>query len=405
MNTPVSAPPPLVAIVVSHPIQHFVPYYRALASCGSLRIQVIYASRIGLERYFDREMNAAIEWHMDLLSGYQHTFLPEAASITEVGPRTVSNPSIGRELEALAPDAVLIYGYIYRTARLALAWCNRRGVPAIMIADSERRSPRSRATRIAKSLIVPRILRRFRAFATVGDCNEEYYAHYGVARARMFRTPFTIDEQSYRDARANRQAIRARQRAEWHLGADEILVLTVGKVSQRKRAADVIEAAAICRTANPASKLRFVIAGDGIELAVLRERVRRDQLPVMFLGFVNVDQLTRVYAACDLIAHPASADPHPLVMSEAACIGMPLIVSDRVGAVGPTDIAREGANAIVFPMGDTAALARIVCELAIDPERIALMSARSSEIFDELDVNRSVCGLVDAVDYCLQSAR
>jgi len=28
----------------------------------------------------------------------------------------------------------------------------------------------------------------------VGDCNEAYYAHYGVDRSRLFRSPFPVDE-------------------------------------------------------------------------------------------------------------------------------------------------------------------------------------------------------------------
>ena len=54
--------------------------------------------------------------------------------------------------------------------------------------------------------------------------------------------------------------------------------------------------------------------------------------------------------------HPSQADPHPLITSEGACMGLPMIYSDRIGAVGPTDIAREGENVIVYPCGDTAAL-------------------------------------------------
>ena len=88
----------------------------------------------------------------------------------------------------------------------------------------------------------------------------------------------------------------------------------------------------------------------------LRTTVAAKKLPVTLLGFVNVDRLAEVYCAADILAHPSELDPHPLVLSEAACVGLPLLISDRVGAAGPTDIAREGENAVVYPCGDVRAL-------------------------------------------------
>ena len=63
-----------------------------------------------------------------------------------------------------------------------------------------------------------------------------------------------------------------------------------------------------------------------------------------------------------------------------------------------TDIAREGENVIVYPCGDTAALAEALAILAADPAQRAGMAQRSLEIFDELDMRRSVGGVMAALD-------
>jgi hypothetical protein len=86
------------ALVVSHPIQHFTPFYRALAQCDGIALKVFFCCRVGLEPYFDREMNTQIAWNMDLLSGYDHMFLPKASEISRSGPLKVRNPSVGQEL-------------------------------------------------------------------------------------------------------------------------------------------------------------------------------------------------------------------------------------------------------------------------------------------------------------------
>ena len=388
-----------LSIVVSHPIQHFVPFYRALAQEEAIDLTVIFCSRIGVKPYFDKGMNTTIAWQMDLLGGYDHVFLPEADSITSTSPLNVNNPWVGAELARQAPDAVLIYGYNFLTSLRALVWCRRNRVPGMMISDSELKTVRSSRTKWIKKLVLPHILRRFDAFLTVGDCNEAYYTLYGVPRENMFRSPFTIDEDTYQAAYRDRVALRAARRAELSIAEDEVMLLTVGKLLCRKRPADVVEAARAVKAAGNPAKLRFVLAGNGEEMDRLQRIVEDEDLPVLLAGFVNVDLLPEYYAAADMILHPSSRDPHPLVMSEGACIGLPLVISDRVGAAGPTDIARPGENAEVFPVGDVAALECVVSALTADPERRAAMSARSREIFDELDMRRSVGGMRDAVAF------
>ena len=138
------------ALVVSHPIQHFTPFYRALAQCEGIALKVFFCCRVGLEPYFDREMNTHIAWNMDLLSGYDHMFLPEASRITRSGPLKIRNPSVGEELAKFDPKVVLTHGYNQLTMLFALWWCRRNKVPAMLIGDSELLHQRPIGVRFAK---------------------------------------------------------------------------------------------------------------------------------------------------------------------------------------------------------------------------------------------------------------
>lgn len=381
-----------LAIVVSHPIQHFVPLYRALAASEDIALRVFYASRIGLERYYDAEMKTEIAWSMDLLSGYDHVFLPGAEAIREVSFRSMNSPGLAAALDAFDPDAVMIYGYAQINALRAMAWTRRNRRNAMMISDSELRRPRSGPVGRIKAWLVPRIYARIDNFLSVGDCNEAYYRHYGIPAERIFRSPFTIDEQTYRAQLTRKDAARAALRAELGVAQDALLALFVGKLSARKRPFDLIAALRTRRDAGGVP-VHAVFAGNGETMAQMQEEAVREGLPAHFLGFVNVDRLPSIYAACDMLVHPSEADPHPLICSEAACLGLPMVLSDRVGAEGPTDIARAGDNALVFPVADVDALAARIDALANDPALRARMAARSLAIFDELDVNRSIDGI------------
>lgn len=394
-----------LVIVVSHPIQHFVPFYRALAKETEIDLTVIFCSRIGVKPYFDKGMNTTIAWNMDLLSDYDHVFLPEAEKITHTAPHSVNNPSVTAELTRLKPDTVLIYGYNFATSLRALWWCRRKKVPAMMIADSELKTVRTARSARIKTLLIPFILRQFSAFLTVGDCNEDYYVHYGVPRHKLFRSPFTIDEDSFQQAHRNRVELRAQLRTKLGIGPNEIVPLYVGKLTKRKRPGDVIDAARHIKAMNLPAPVRFVLAGNGEEMDPLSAIVDQEALPVTMPGFINVDVLPSYYAAADMIIHTSERDPHPLVTCEGSCIGLPLILSDRVGAIGPTDSARPGENTLVFPVGDPKALADQIAELTSDPVQLKTMSQRSREIFEELDMCRSVQGVHEAIAFCTEKSR
>jgi glycosyltransferase involved in cell wall biosynthesis len=385
-----------LAIVVSHPIQHFVFFYRAIAAQEDIDLTVLFVAPIGVKAYFDREMQTQIAWKGDLLSGYQHKFLEPDKGDRQPGFFAPDATKLAAELDRLRPDAVLVYGYAQINAFRALEWCLRNHVPAIMTGDSELLRPRSAMISAAKRFLLPLILRRYCAFLGVGDRNEQFWQHYGIPSERIFRSPFTIDEASYRAAIADRTRLRAQVRAEFGIPDDATVALFVGKLSARKRPADLIEAAALA-SRQSGRQVIALLAGNGEEMQILQSRVEAESLPARLAGFVNLDRLPGLFAASEIFAHPSAADPHPLVCSEAAIMGLPMVISDRVGAVGPTDIAREGANTLVYPVGDVQAMANAIAAIASDPELAARMAEKSRSIFGELDINRSVSGLKAAL--------
>lgn len=389
-----------VAVVVSHPIQHFVPFYRAIAADPAFDLCVFFCSKIGLESYFDQQMNVEIKWGMDMLGGYRSRFLDEADRINHTGFFEVNNPSMHRALSEFGAEAALLYGYGSLSQLRALAWCRWKRVPALLIGDSELKRRRPLAKRLVKEPAVRLLLEQFAAFLTVGHSNEEYYASYGVSQARMFHAPFTIDETLYRRARAEREGRRGAFRVRLGIDPAAFVVAAIGKVTDSKRTQDLVEAAKVLRRERgPASRIQFLVAGDGTERARLQAMATELDLPVHFLGFVNVDELPDVYCAADVVAHPSEKDAHPLVLSEAACIGLPIIVSDRVGAIGATDIVQPGRNGLVFPCGDVGAFVAHLLELSENPSMFDRMARESLAVFETQCLARSLDGLKSAVEF------
>ena len=397
------AAPTKLAIVVSHPIQHFAPFYRALAEHPEIALTVIFCSRIGLSSYFDEAMNTKISWSMDLVGGYDHLFLPEAERISSTRRRQINNPSVTRSLRAIDPSAVILHGYGHPTMRRALRWCRRGRKPALLFSDSSLRYKRSAIRRIVKGIVLRRMYRQFSAFLAISDANKAYHQHYGASENCISKVPFPIDEKSFLAARSRKQHLRAAVRERHDIQPDQTVLLSVGKIIDYKRIDDIIETARLAKAQLSDCPVVFLIVGDGPDRQRMMEIADRESLPMRFAGFINVDELPDYYAAADILLHACGIESFGLVVSEACAMGLPLILPKEVGAVGPNSPAQPGRNALVFEAGNTSQMFSRICELIADGEKRNSFALESEAIYDSLNMAKSVQGVVDALHYVLPS--
>ena len=87
-----------VAVVISHPIQHFCPLYQRLARDGRVEVKVFFGSTAGVRPYYDPAFRETINWQEDLVIGFDHEFLADAES-KDPG-QSISNPNLQTRLEA-----------------------------------------------------------------------------------------------------------------------------------------------------------------------------------------------------------------------------------------------------------------------------------------------------------------
>jgi glycosyltransferase involved in cell wall biosynthesis len=84
-----------------------------------------------------------------------------------------------------------------------------------------------------------------------------------------------------------------------------------------------------------------------------------------------------------------------VVVNEAAACGLPLVLSDRVGAAH--DLLRDGENGTLVAAGNVAAAAAALRELAADPELRRAQGERSRELARDWGYEPSVEGFLEAV--------
>ena len=188
---------------------------------------------------------------------------------------------------------------------------------------------------------------------------------------------------------------RRRVRAELGIG-DEFVALFSGKFIDRKRPLDVLRACELLASRD--RRVRPLFVGDGPLRSTIQDLARTSSAGPVVTGFVNQSSIPGIYAAADALVVSSSYDPHPLVVTEASMLGLPIVVSDRVGCIGPTDTAREGGNAFVYPTGDVERLAEALGTLEREPETRERMARSAVEIGRTQDVDVAAEQLEHAVN-------
>jgi len=112
-------------------------------------------------------------------------------------------------------------------------------------------------------------------------------------------------------------------------------------------------------------------------------------------GDFDWERIVEVYVAADVFALLSEREPWAVVVNEAAACGLPLVLSDRVGAAH--DLLRGGENGYLVPAGDVDAAASAFRALAADPALRAAFGVRSREVAQDWGYGPSVAGFVAAV--------
>jgi glycogen(starch) synthase len=303
----------------------------------------------------ERRNNAILDRHLA-------EFRPDVVSFWSMGAMSLSLVERGASGEVpsvlVVHDDWLVYGP-RRDAWMRL-WSGRRR-PAAGVAAALTRLPTSFGTH-----------RRERVLA-----NSEFV----LANAR--RAGYRLDDAGVISPGVDARYLDAAPARDWGWR-----LACVGRLDRQKGIDVAIDA--LAQLPDDAS---LVVAGSGDREyeAELRAGAERRGVGgrVEFTGQVGAGELPGIYAAADAVVFPVRWDePFGLVPLEAMGVGRPVVATARGGAAS---YLRDGENALVVPVDDSAALAAAVRRLGEDGELraslreggLATAAVHTSERFEE----------------------
>jgi glycosyltransferase involved in cell wall biosynthesis len=360
-----------VAVVSPEPTPYRSPLFDRVAAHAGIDLDVIYAARSVAHRAWTVEPTHR---HV-ILSGVAvpgaDRFLRHQYPLT---------PGIARALRNAQPDVVVVSGWSTFAAQAAIVWCRAHGVPYVLLVESHDLGPRTAWRRAIKGAVVPRLLRAAASVLVVGSAARESVVARGATSVRVFAN--TIDVAAW----TTRGQQLERRRSD-----DDVLVLSVARLVPEKGIDDLIRAVAEAGD----SRLRLVVAGDGPRREPLVELAAGLGVRLTILGHLAEDELAQTYVDADVFALLSHHEPWGVAVNEAAASGLPLLLSDRVGAA--SDLLADGRNGFLVPAGDVHEAAAALRRLAGEPGLREELGTRSRELVRDWGYESSVDNFVTAV--------
>lgn len=384
-----------LAVVVSHPIQYYAPWFRQLAQYAELRLQVYHLWDFGTNERHDHGFGQRLEWDISLLDGYAHSFVPNRSS----DPGThhlggLHNPGLVDELLAWQPEAILLFGYAYLSHLRLLLDPRLWGVPILFRGDSHGLCRRLGLKSQLAFLVRRLLFLRFAAALAVGQANAAWLEQSGIPRNRIVVAPHAVDNDRFQAQALIAQQAAAAWRAELAIATHAPVVLFAGKFEAKKRPLDLLQAFAALQ--HPTAVLVFVGAGP-LQAELLSQAKALALEKVRILGFQNQSAMPRTYALADLLVLPSvgHGETWGLCINEAMNLAKPVLVSSRVGC-GP-DLVIPGETGWIFPAGDRDALQAALAHALADPQRLAAMGQAARAHIDRFSYGATTAGLLQAL--------
>ncbi|MFB0534681.1 MAG: glycosyltransferase family 4 protein [Anaerolineae bacterium] len=375
-----------VALILVAPTPYRRPMVDRLLQCEEINLQVYYCYGTHIDRPWASEAEK-----------YERTVIfsdrPFRGRLpVHIRPHIHFNPDIVSELRRQAFEVVVVPGYSPLTTVAAIAWCQWTRTPYVMICESHKGKPQSKAVKWLKRLVLSPLIKPASAWLVPGSYHREYLTSYGANPERIFTSPLSPDVEFFQRESAKSKDLVSELRREMGLHESKVICY-VGRLVAVKGVDLLLKAFLRVRSAAPDTAL--LVVGDGPLRGQLEGMCQAGGSGgVYFVGFKQPAELPRYYALSDLFVLPSKAETWGVVVNEAMACGLPVVVSDSVGAAG--DIVRDGYNGFVVKTGDVIELSAAMLKLVENEQLRAEMGRRSLEIIRGWDYPLGVDGFLKA---------
>jgi 1,2-diacylglycerol 3-alpha-glucosyltransferase len=371
---------------------NFGPYHLARLRALAVRLSAEGAQLIGYEVAGSERRYPWRLGHSDESFAWT-TFFPDHA--LETIPPGECRGAILEALNRDRPDAVGSVGYVRPESLTAARWARQRGLPAILMSESQ---AIDRPHFWWKELIKARRLRLFDAALVGGRAHHDYLVQLGMPSARITFGYNAVDNDYFA-----RSALIWRQHPTGRSGLPSApYFLTVCRFVSEKNLNRLIKAFARYHArCDPLTAWNLVICGDGPGAPQLKQAIAGSGCAqaIHCPGFLQADDLPRWYAHAGAFVLPSLSEPWGLVVNEAAASRLPLLVSSHAGCAPALVPSPDGTTGSQFdPLNIQAITNKLTWMASMSDQDRSAMGQRAAETVSHWGPARFAQGTLEALD-------
>lgn len=292
----------------------------------------------------------------DSVSGHKTSrALPTNAIVLQGGKRG-KRQQMKQILKAGNFDFAIINGYSDSLRLQAICYAKRKHIPYAIETDTQLNIPGNLLKRAIKSILLKFVFSGNVWGFAGGTRQKQLFSYYGMKPERIRVLPMTVDVDKFRqkcEALPSEEDLKKENGFE-----DKKIALYVGRFAEEKNLFTLLRAGVYLKEHRQDFVLCLVGKGEKREEleAFCEEHSLQDK--VCFVDYMLFDQLVSYYKMAEVLVLPSKFEPWGLVVNEALACGLPVIASDRVGAVD--DLIIRGENGDIFSWDDTKELADLL---------------------------------------------
>ena len=382
-----------IAIITTHPIQYNAPWFKMLAERDNVKVKVFYTwGQLESDKKFDPGFGKEVKWDIPLLEVYEYSFIKNIAK--EPGShhfKGIDNPTLIKEIEDWNPDALLVFGWSFKSHLKVLRhFKGRRKI--LFRGDSNLLDEPGGFSikKIARKIFLKWIYSHVDVALYVGSANKAYYLKYGLEEKQLAFAPHAIDNERFE------AGVESGLRSHLGIPGAGVVFLFAGKLEQKKDPQLLLDA--FIEMDDPDAYL--VMAGNGMLENTLKQRVNALtgalQSRIHFTGFKNQQAMPAVYKTADVLVLPSKGpgETWGLTVNEAMASGRAVLISDKCGCY--TDLVQEGRNGYIFKGSNRQDLAAKMKMIMGHRSELPAMGRASAEIISDWNYSR-ICEAIENI--------
>jgi len=332
-----------LAIITTHPIQYYAPWFAMLSERNKLILKVFYTFSQWKNNFVDKGFLKEVKWDIPLLENYDYEFVENTSKKPDLFSFFgIENKNLNSKISEYNPDAILFIGWNYASHLGAMRYFH--GKKKIWFrGDSTLLDENFGIKKFLRRQFLKRVYNYVDTAFYVGQNNKNYFLAHNLKEKNLVFSPHAIDNERFSTNEKEFETLAQKWREELNIPQNSKTILFAGKFENKKNPLFIIQAA------KDLPDFTFILTGDG----ELKKKLLSESLPnLVFLPFQNQTQMPILYRLANIFVLPSKGpgETWGLAINEAMACKRAVLVSNKCGCA--IDLVKNNENGFIFNFDD-----------------------------------------------------